>query len=213
MAEVNEIFSKNLLRVIERRGMNQSELAEKMGVSDATVSYWLSGAKTPRMDRVAKLSKLLNVSIHTLTDEHGFEEFDHQLPNGLIPISQLQRHKIPVLGSMAAGEPIYDAEFPDVIVDGPLDADFALRVKGDSMTPNYLDGDLVFLRSVPDVPHNGSICAVSVDDEAALKHVFRYSDHVMLTSDNQQYEPMMYRFDEHSIRILGVPVGFLRMYK
>lgn len=213
MNEANEIFSKNLLSILERRGMNQTELAEKMGVSDAAVSYWLSGAKTPRMDKLVKLAKLLNVTIHTLTDEHGFEEFDHQLPNGLIPISQLQRHKIPVLGSMAAGEPIYDAEFPDVVVDGPLDADFALRVKGDSMQPGYFDGDLVFLRSVPDVPHNGSICAVSVDDEATLKHVFRYPDHVMLTSDNQIYEPMLYQFSEHSIRILGVPVGFLRMYK
>lgn len=213
MNEANEIFSKNLLSILERRGMNQTELAEKMGVSDAAVSYWLSGAKTPRMDKLVKLSKLLNVTIHTLTDEHGFEEFDRQLPSGLIPISQLQHHKIPVLGSMAAGEPIYDAEFPDVVVDGPLDADFALRIKGDSMEPTYLNDDLVFLKSTPDLPHDGAVCAIAIDDEATLKHVYRHPDSIVLTSNNTAYGPMMYAFQEHKIQILGVPVGFLRMYK
>ena len=213
MAEMNEIFSKNFQKFLERRGLTQTDIAEKMEVSNATISYWLSGTKTPRMDKLGRLAKILNTTIHALTEENGFEEYNRQLPSGLIPISDLHRHRIPVLGSIAAGEPVYDPEFPDVVVDGPLDADFALRVHGDSMTPGYLDGDLVFLRSVPDVPHNGSVCAVSVDNEAALKHVFRYADHVLLTSDNQQYEPMAYSFAEHDIRILGVPVGFLRMYK
>jgi len=192
-------------------GLTLEQVGEACGVGKSTVRKWETGSiKNMKRDKIALLASVLHLDPVDFVDKPSNVT---TLPSNLIPISQLQRHKIPVLGSMAAGEPIYDAEFPDVIVDGPLDADFALRVKGDSMQPGYLDGDLVFLRSVPDVPHNGSVCAISVDDEATLKHVFRYSDHVMLTSDNQQYEPMMYRFDEHSIRILGVPVGFLRMYK
>ena len=189
------------------KGYTQEELGNLVGVKKAAINKYESGiVQNLKRSMIAKLADALSIDPVTLI---GFDE----IPNGVVPISQLHRHRIPVLGSMAAGEPVYDPEFPDVVVDGPLDADFALRVHGDSMTPGYLDGDLVFLRSVPDVPHNGSVCAVSVDNEAALKHVFRYADHVLLTSDNQQYEPMQYSFAEHDIRILGVPVGFLRMYK
>jgi repressor LexA len=190
------------------KGYTQEELGNLVGVKKAAINKYESGiVQNLKRSMIAKLADALSIDPVTLIG------FDDQLPKDIVPISQLQRHRIPVLGSMAAGEPVYDPEFPDVVVDGPLDADFALRVHGDSMQPGYLDGDLVFLRSVPDVPHNGSVCAVSVDNEAALKHVFRYADHVLLTSDNQQYEPMQYSFVEHDIRILGVPVGFLRMYK
>ena len=190
------------------KGYTQEELGNLVGVKKAAINKYESGiVQNLKRSMIAKLADALDI------DPVSLIGFDDQLPKDIVQISQLQRHRIPVLGSMAAGEPVYDPEFPDVVVDGPLDADFALRVHGDSMQPNYLDGDLVFLRSVPDVPHNGSVYAVSVDNEAALKHVFRYADHVLLTSDNQQYEPMQYSFAEHDIRILGVPVGFLRMYK
>lgn len=187
------------------------QVGEACGVGKSTVRKWETGyIKNMRRDKLALLASVLRMDPADLIEKPSNVM---TLPSNLIPISDLQHHRIPVLGSMAAGEPMYDPEFPDVVVDGPLDADFALRVHGDSMQPGYLDGDLVFLKTVADIPHNGSICAVAVDNEAALKHVFRYDDHVMLTSDNQMYEPMMYSFAEHSIRILGVPVGFLRMYK
>lgn len=188
--------------------MTQRDLAKALGVSSSTIAMYETARREPDIETMEALADTFNVPLSSITGNNK-----PTLPSGLIPISDLHHHRIPVLGSMAAGEPVYDPEFPDVVVAGPLDADFALRVHGDSMQPGYLDGDLVFLRSVPDVPHNGAVCAVSVDNEAALKHVFRYSDHVLLTSDNQQYEPMQYSFAEHDIRILGVPVGFLRMYK
>lgn len=201
-------IAENIKTMRMSRNMTQRDLAKALGVSSSTIAMYETARREPNIETMEALADTFNVPLSSITGNNK-----PTLPPGLIPISDLQRHRIPVLGSMAAGEPIYDEEFPDVVVDGPLDADFALRVHGDSMQPGYLDGDLVFLRSVPDVPHNGSVCAVSVDNEAALKHVFRYSDHVLLTSDNQQYEPMQYSFAEHDIRILGVPVGFLRMYK
>ena len=201
-------IAENIKTMRMSRSMTQRDLAKALGVSSSTIAMYETARREPDIETMEALADTFNVPLSSITGNNK-----PTLPPSLIPISDLQRHRIPVLGSMAAGEPVYDPEFPDVVVDGPLDADFALRVHGDSMRPNYLDGDLVFLRSVPDVPHNGSVCAVAIDNEAALKHVFRYPDHVMLTSDNQQYEPMMYSFAEHTIRILGVPVGFLRMYK
>lgn len=201
-------IAENIKTMRMSRNMTQRDLAKALGVSSSTIAMYETARREPDIETMEALADTFNVPLSSITGNNK-----PTLPPDLIPISDLHRHRIPVLGSMAAGEPVYDPEFPDVVVDGPLDADFALRVHGDSMQPGYLDGDLVFLRSVPDVPHNGAVCAVSVDNEAALKHVFRYADHVLLTSDNQQYEPMQYSFAEHDIRILGVPVGFLRMYK
>ena len=191
------------------KGYIQEELGAIVGVKKAAINKYESGiVQNLKRSMIAKLADALGIDPVSLI---GLDE--DTLPNGVLYISQLQRHKVPVYGSMAAGAPIIDPEFPDVVVDGPLDADMALKVKGDSMIPDYQDGDLVFIKSVPNIPCPGSVCVVAVDNEAALKHVYRSEDSIILTSNNPEYGPMSYRFAEHSIRILGVPVGFLRMYK
>ena len=190
------------------KGYTQEELGNLVGVKKAAINKYESGiVQNLKRSMIAKLADALDIDPVFLI---GIED---ELPKGIIPISQLRRHRIPVLGSMAAGEPIYDEEFPDVVVDGPLDADFALRVKGDSMEPAYLNDDLVFLKSTPDLSHDGAVCAIAIDDDVALKHVYRHPDSVMLTSNNSAYGPMVYAFQDHKIQILGIPVGFLRMYK
>ena len=192
-------------------GLTLEEVGAACGVGKSTVRKWETGfIKNMKRDKLALLASVLHLDPSDLIDRPSSVT---TLPSGLIPISQLRRHRIPVLGSMAAGEPIYDEEFPDVVVDGPLDADFALRVKGDSMEPEYLNDDLVFLKSTPDLSHDGAVCAIAIDDDVALKHVYRHPDSVMLTSNNSAYSPMVYSFQEHKIQILGIPVGFLRMYK
>ncbi len=201
-------IAENIKTMRMSRNMTQRDLAKALGVSSSTIAMYETARREPDIETMEALADTFNVPLSSITGENN-----PTLPQGLIPISQLQRHKVPVYGSMAAGEPIYDPEFPDVVVDGPLDADMALKIKGDSMIPDYQDGDLVFIKSVPNIPCSGSVCVVAVDNEAALKHVYRSEDSIILTSNNPEYGPMSYRFAEHSIRILGVPVGFLRMYK
>ena len=202
---------ERLTQLFDNLGKQDIAIATDLGVSKQTISAWRTGVRSPKRTMIEHISNVYGVSIPWLM---GYDvPMTDSLPSGLIPIADLQRHRIPVLGSMAAGEPIYDEEFPDVVVDGPLDADFALRVKGDSMEPTYLNDDLVFLKSTPDLPHDGAVCAIAIDDEATLKHVYRHPDSIVLTSNNSAYGPMMYAFQEHKIQILGVPVGFLRMCK
>ena len=131
----------------------------------------------------------------------------------VIPISALHQYSVPVLGTMAAGEPTYDKEFPDIYVESPLNADFALRVRGDSMEPTYLNGDLVYVKQFPSLPFGGAIVIVSIDDDVAIKHLNMTEGGVIVTSDNSAYPPKFYSGTEHEIRILGIPVGYLRMYK
>ncbi len=127
-------------------------------------------------------------------------------------ILPVQPFRVPLLGSVAAGEPIYAPEDFDVSipVGAPVRCDYALRVKGDSMKPTYLDGDIVLVRQQQTFD-DGRIAIVAVGDEATLKHVYRTRNGVTLVSDNPDYPPMPFVEDEcDQIRIMGKPVAYLR---
>jgi repressor LexA len=128
-------------------------------------------------------------------------------------MSKVLRHKVPLIGSVAAGEPIIaDAEF-DVYVDSPEDADYALTVEGDSMEPLYLNGDMIYIKTQDDVD-DGRVAVVLMDDTAALKHVYHAPNGLLLVSENPKYPPRNITFDDFDvIRILGIPVGYTRMYR
>ena len=209
-------FQDRFNELLQRTGIDASTLAANLDVSKQTISAWKTGVRSPKRPVLKVIAKYFDVSLPWLCGldvPMGTYQEAAQLPDGIIPISDLHMHKIPLLGSVAAGEPIYDPEFPGIIVESPTDADFALKIKGDSMEPSFMDGDLVFVKQVPDVPHDGCICVIAVDDEATLKRVYRQKDGVMLISSNPAYSPMFYKCAEHAIRVLGVPVGFTRMLK
>lgn len=133
-------------------------------------------------------------------------------PN-LTPIPQMPHHRVRMVGAVAAGVPILADEEYDVYVDAPEKADYALRIEGDSMEPTYLDGDVIYIREQPNVD-DGRVAVVLVDDSATLKHVYHERDGLTLISDNHAYPPMRVSFADHDvIRILGVVVGYTRMYR
>ena len=64
-----DIFAKNLRYFLELSGKNQKELAKSIGVSAPTVNEWCKGKKTPRMDKVERLTNFFNISISDLIDD------------------------------------------------------------------------------------------------------------------------------------------------
>ena len=88
-------------------------------------------------------------------------------------------------------------------------ADFALRVKGDSMeNVPILDGDIAFIRQQPEV-ENGEIAAILIDGEATLKRFYRENGSVMLVSENPKYRPMIYTEDAcEDLRVLGKAIAY-----
>ena len=125
----------------------------------------------------------------------------------------LRVKRLPVLGNIACGEPIYaEAEHESfVTVDGNIDADFCLVAQGDSMTgARIFDGDVVFIRS-QDTVENGEIAAVIIGDEATLKRVYYYpkESKLILSPENTRYAPLVYLGEElDHIKILGKAVAF-----
>jgi repressor LexA len=70
------------------------------------------------------------------------------------------------------------------------------------------DGDIVYIRQQPQV-ENGEIAAVLIDNEATLKRVHIYEDHISLSPENPQYRPLVFWGDEmKDVHILGKAVAF-----
>ena len=88
------------------------------------------------------------------------------------------------------------------------DADFCLRIHGDSMINARInDGDIVFIKQQSTV-ENGEIAAVLVNDSATLKRVYFVDDTVQLRSENPKYKPMVFSKNNcDNFRILGKAIA------
>ncbi|MCL6609955.1 MAG: transcriptional repressor LexA [Peptococcaceae bacterium] len=120
---------------------------------------------------------------------------------------------VPVLGRVAAGQPVLASENHDFTLPLPSsyfgDGDFfMLRVRGDSMIEAGIhDGDLVVVRQQP-AANNGDIVVALIGDEATVKRFYKENSRVRLQPENRSMEPIITR----DVSILGKVVGLLRRY-
>lgn len=137
--------------------------------------------------------------------EDGFDIY----PDNIIPLPKMK--KVPLLGTIACGEPILAEENIEDYINMPekTKGTFALRCKGDSMiNARIFDGDIVFIREQPDV-ESGEIAAVLIDNEATLKRVYKYENRIELRPENPTHKVYNYEGEEiNKIRIIGKAVGF-----
>lgn len=156
------------------------------------------------------LSKILNTTPAYLMgwEDENSDPILENIPGIITPV---KLKKIPILGTIACGNPIlaeenYDGYF---MIDENLPySDFILRAKGDSMIDaNIHEGDLVFFRKQNDVD-NGTIAAVLIEDEATLKRVNKSNDTLILQPCNTNYNPIIInKSDNKKVLILGQMVG------
>ncbi len=202
-------IGRNIKHLRELHRMTQDEVAHAIGASDKAVSAWERGEREPRMGYVQKMAELFNVEIESLMDGSIDDVSEQRSPTNIF---QIKRRMIPVLGNIAAGVPIWADEEHDEFVDdnGTTTADFALRVKGDSMAPLIEDGDFVYVKRQSEV-RNGQIAVVLDGDSATLKYFYSTDNGVTLSSHNPEYQPIVYRGIEASeLHIEGLAVAFKR---
>lgn len=180
------------------------DVAKRVGVSPATISRWESGdIANMRRDRIAALAEALQISPAVIM---GWD-VDTPIPPGT---HRPQFKKVPMLGYAAAGLPLEDLnqDTPYYDVDNKYDVDFCITVRGDSMIDaNINDGDIVFIKSMPEVP-NGRIACVEIDNEkVCLKRFYKSGKTVSLASANSKYAPMFFTEDNcENIKVLGLAV-------
>ena len=202
------MLATRLKELRKARGLTLDSLAEMVGTSKQTIHRYENGviSNIPH-ERVKSLAIALGT---TPSELMGWEKESVSDAEGILPIII---KKLPILGEISCGEPIYAREEHEsfVATDGHLDADFCLVAHGDSMIgARIYDGDIVFIRSQSSVD-NGEVAAVIINDEATLKRVYFYPDEgkLILSPENPRYAPLVYINEElNSIKILGKAVAF-----
>lgn len=184
-------------------GLTLSQIADQMGVSEATVQRWESGnIKNLRHERIGPLAELLHVHPSVLM---GWSDEDQPPAPNLLPAPSFVRK--PRLGRVACGQPILAEEHIEDfdLVPDDIKCDFTLVCKGDSMiNARIFDGDIVCVRQQEEV-ENGQIAVVMVDeDEATLKRFYRYDDHIELRAENPSFrDKAFWDEDMARVRVLG----------
>lgn len=189
----------------EELRMSQEELATRLGYkSRSTIAKIESGENDLTQSKIVAFAEALNTTVRWLLD---YDDSDTTLPPG---VHKPQFKKVPMLGYAAAGQPLEDLnqDTPYYDVDNKYDVDFCITVRGDSMIDaNINDGDIVFIKSMPEVP-NGKIACVEIDNEkVCLKRFYKSGKTVSLASANSKYAPMFFTEDNcENIKVLGLAV-------
>ncbi len=203
------MLSNKLKELRKSKGLTLEELADLVGTSRQTIHRYENGTiSNVPPEKVVSLAEALGTTPSFLMGWEGSDILS--IYDNLTPITT---KRLPILGEIACGEPIYASEEHEsyVSLGSNIDADFCLLAHGDSMTgARIFDGDMVFIRAQDSVD-NGEIAAVIINDEATLKRVYYYPDEgkLVLSPENPRYAPLVYVKDElNSIKIIGKAVAF-----
>ncbi len=206
-----EQFGDRLYRLRKEFGMTIDEFVREINkrcpsikLKKSMVSRYENNIHKPgRFTLVQEIADLYGVS----TDYLMCRTNDRYRQEGTVGCK-----KIPIIGTIAAGQPILAMEEIEgyEYVPEHLDVTFCLRVKGDSMIgARILDGDLVYIRQQPTI-ENGEIAAVLIDqEEATLKRVYKLNGSIILRAENPNYPERVFSKKEAKlISIIGKAIFF-----
>lgn len=188
-------------------------------VLDFIVKYSKKMGYSPSLEEIQKRFKLASVStahFHVKKlEEKGFLKKDENQPRGISVLENEKMVNIPLLGIIAAGQPIEAVQNKETIAipqdNLPKTGEFyALRVMGDSMIDEHInDGDIVLVKQ-QSIAENGQKVVALIDNyEATLKKFYKEKGHIRLQPANKNYEPIIIKKDREFI-IQGVVIGVIR---
>lgn len=226
---MNKATTASRLQTLMRdRNLRQVDILEKarayaaqrgIKLNKSDISQYVSGKVEPGQDKLLLLAEALGVNPAWLLGYDVPAEPDESaaalsaLPAIHPDILPIGVRRVPLLGDIACGEPIFAEEECAALlaVGSDVSCDFALRCKGDSMTgARIYNGDIVFIRQ-QDTVLDGEIAAVLLDDDATLKRVYRLADgRVELRAENPMYKSILVggEGETRTFRILGKAVAF-----
>ena len=183
-------------------GLTQTELAERVGYTDRSMIAKIESGKIDlSRNKVYDFAKALHTTPIVLL---GLDE-------ELKKEKHTKSVKIPVVGKVPAGLPaeafedIIDyEEIPESMARGG--EYFGLAIKGDSMYPRILEGDVVIVRKQSTADSGDIVIALVNGDEGTCKQLFRYKDHIELKAFNPMYKPFVYSNEDISslpVTIIG----------
>lgn len=204
-------FGEKLKKLRLSKDMSQDELAKLLNTSKQVISRYENNQTTPKIDVALNYANALHVPLDYLID-NTVETIEDARIKAAELTAYAPTHKIPILGRISAGLPLYAEENIEGYTYTELNGGaeyFALRVKGDSMNAaRIFDGDIIIVRR-QDIVENGSIAVVLVDDHDATVKIFSRHDNLvtlMPQSHNPVHQPQIYDLRETKIDVLGLVV-------
>ena len=190
---------------------------KQVQVLDFIKTYRAKYNYAPSLEEIKKKFKLASAStahyyISKLQDA-GFLNKEHNQPRGVSTVEAKQTIEIPILGAIAAGQPIEAIEIPNETITitrdeiGKQGKHYALRVQGNSMIDEGIfDGDIVVIRK-QEVAENGqTVVAVIDDNEATLKKLYREKGRFRLQPAN----PTLFPIYRDEVEVRGAVVKIIR---
>jgi Predicted transcriptional regulator len=230
----NNFFASNLKYLRQRNNIEQLELAERLGrKSPSSISEWEKGRYTPKAGVLSDIAKIFNVPLSKLMNEditkssittldkisHVSSELHPHRQEKVLDFAQaeltdqnkentIKLFPYNVQEKLSAGTGYdYDGNgsYDVAYSDKEIDYDFASWVFGDSMLPDYPNGDVALIKVCP-FDYDGDVYAVDWDGQSYIKKVYKESDGLRLVSTNEKYADKFAAFSEEP-RIIGKVVG------
>lgn len=199
-------FGDKLKQLLKEKDETQTALSKYLNVERNTVSSYVNNKRQPNFDTLKKIAKYFDVTTDYLLGSN-VEPVEIKVSEG--------KALVPVLGYVSCGEMCLAEENVIEYIEVSqelLDRGdyFALKLKGNSMSPKFLDGDLVVFRK-QNTCNNGelAIACVEEDVEATFKKIVVSEEGVTLIALNPEYDPIFIN-NKKKVRILGVPVELRR---
>ena len=228
-AKARKIMSKNLHYYLNRSNTDINTFCEDLGIDVGVFDSWLMGRTYPNPDMIVRMADHLGVPYIRLKDKYAadiekifddardtYENIKAYDVTQVYSTYKTKQRKIPLLGKVAAGVPIYADDHVEghEFIDSKYRDDgfeyFALRVSGHSMEPTIQDGDIVVVRQ-QDTVDSGQIAIVLVDGEdATAKEVRLDKSGITLVGHNiSVYTPKFYTNEQIAdlpVKIIGLVI-------
>lgn len=211
-----EIMARNIRYYMNILNVSRNDMCDALGVKYTTLTDWIKGKSYPRIDKIELMANYFGVSKSDLVEDKSAQSVAEDSTE-----YKTKMVKIPIVGTVAAGVPIsaiediqgYE-EIPEQLAHtGEF---YALRIKGDSMSPDIRNGDVVIVRVQPVADNNDIVIASVNGDEATCKRLKRYETELCLVPINPDYETMRFTPQEVNtlpVSVLGKVIELRRKYE
>lgn len=192
-----KVMGDNIQYYMDINKIERREFAKALGVPYSSLTDWINGNTYPRIDKIQRMADYFRIEKSDLVEPRNSSKKTESI-------------RIPILGQIAAGIPLEMIE--DIVDWEEIDAEtakqgdiFALKIKGNSMEPRIVDGDVVILHKQEDAESGDIVIATVNGDEATCKRLRKYKDGIELIPNNPAYAPMFFTNQE----IINKPVNII----
>ena len=229
------IMSENIKRHLSQRGLNVKDFSIEMGFKYTTVLDWVNAKTYPRIDKIELMARYFNVDKSDLVEEYNpikekqsttkqildnvFSKLETNRQDKVVSYAQseleeqnkenlVQLFSYNVQEKLSAGTGygyFDDGNYDTVYYNEQYDYDFASWIFGDSMLPDYPNGDVALIKACP-FEYDGCVYAVDWDGQSYIKKVYKEEKGLRLVSTNEKYSDKFAPFSEEP-RIIGKVVA------